>query len=243
MELTDRPDLGEPYASALDDSLAYLDNLPEEVIGIWLAGSVAHGSGDANSDLDLYVLVDASHRRRINRRSNGVPVEIFLNPPEWARRYIEENRESGRKSSVGMMASGLILFDPRGECVALAAESRAAVELGPAVPEYQLELRRYFAVDGLDNARDVTDRDPTTACFMAAESLREAAAIWFLSRGEWPPRPKELFPELRARHPEAAALVDRYAATGDLTTAAGALQLLIGVDTFYEWETRPEPMG
>jgi hypothetical protein len=242
MELTSRPPLDEPFATALDDAVAFLDRLPEEVIGIWLAGSLARGPGDANSDLDLYVLVDGSHRRRINRRFNGVPVEIFLNPPEWARRYIGENRELGRKSSIGMMASGLILLDPRGECAALADECRAAIDLGPAVPAVQLEFRRYFAVDGLDNARDVADRDPTTARLMAAESLREAATIWFLRQGEWPPRQKELFPVLRARHPEAAALVDRCAATGDLTAGAGALYLLLGVDTFYEWETQPEPM-
>jgi len=242
MELVKRPSLGEPFATALDDAIAFLDSIPEEVIGIWLAGSVARGSADANSDLDLYVLVDASHRRRINRRCNGVPVEMFLNPPEWARRYIAENRELGRKSSIGMMAAGLILFDPRGECAALAAESQAAIDGGPAVPEVQLELRRYFAVDGFDNARDVVDRDPTTARMMAAESLREAATIWFLTRGEWPPRDKELFPELRVRYPEAAALVDRHATSGDLSPAAAALRMLIGVDAFYEWATPPEPM-
>lgn len=242
MELASQPVLAEPFATALDDAVAYLDRLPEPVIGIWLAGSLARGSGDANSDLDLYVLIDAAHRRRINRRCNGVPVEIFLNPPEWARRYIGENRELGRRSSIEMMAAGAILFDPRGECAALAAESRAAIDLGPAVPEVQLELRRYFAVDGFDNARDVADRDPTTARFMAAESLREAATIWFLRQGEWPPRQKELFPVLRAHYPQAARLVDRYAATSDLAAAAAALQLLIGVDTFYEWETPPEPM-
>jgi len=242
MELVNRPTLGEPFGSALDDAIAFLEAIPEEVIGIWLAGSVARGSSDANSDLDLYILVDAPHRRRINRRCNGVPVEMFLNPPEWAHRYIAENRKQGRKSSIGMMAEGLILFDPRGECAALAAGSRAAIDQGPAVPEAQLELRRYFVVDGFDNARDVVDADPTTARFMAAESLREAATIWFLSKGEWPPREKELFPELRLRYPEVAALVDRHAATGDLGPAAAALQMLIGVDSFYEWATPPEPI-
>jgi hypothetical protein len=242
MELSNRPSLGEPFDTALDEAVAYLNGLPEEIIGIWLAGSLARGEGDANSDLDLYVLVDAPHRYRVNRRCNGVPVEMFLNPPEWARRYLGENREQGSNGSISMMAEGVILYDPLDECAALAAEAKEAIELGPAVPDVPLALRRYLAVDDLDNARDVVDRDPTTARLLAAGSLYAAATYWFLHHGQWPPRRKELLPQLRVRYPQAAELIDRHAATGDLAAAEGALQLLVGEHTFYEWQTPPEPL-
>ena len=132
MELVNVPDLGPPFDAALNDAAAFLDGLPEPVIGLWLAGSVSRGAGDANSDLDLYVLIDAEHRRRLSRRFRGVPTEMFLNPPERARRYFDEDRALGRRPGLDMMAEGLILFDPLGECAAIQSEARAAVALRPS---------------------------------------------------------------------------------------------------------------
>ena len=235
------PDLGAPFDQALKDALAYLDELPETVIGVWLAGSVARGEGDKNSDLDLYVLVDADHRRRLSRRFNGVPTEIFLNPPRRAREYFEEDRAMGRRPSLDMMAAGLILFDPNGECATIAREARAAAALGPNVDPVALETRRYLVADKLENAVDVAERDPVTARLLASTAIHEAIIVSFLQAGRWAPRDKDVLPELRILEPGAAALVDRFHETGDLAIAVSAVNALVGVSGFYEWETPPEP--
>lgn len=236
------PELGAPFDEALRQALEYLDTLPEPVIGVWLAGSLSRGEGDVNSDLDLYVLVDVGHRRRLSRRFNGVPTEMFLNPPRRARQYFEEDRALGRRPSLDMMAYGLILFDPVSECAAITAEARAAIDLGPNVDPVALETRRYLATDKLDNAGDVAERDPATARLLASVAVHEAMILSFLQRGRWAPRDKELLPKLRTVSPEAAALVDRFHATGELETAAAAVEALVGKRTFYEWETPPEPV-
>ncbi len=234
------PELGAPFDEALASALEYLDGLPETVIGVWLAGSLSRGEGDANSDLDLYVLVDASHRRRLSRRFNDVPTEIFLNPPHRARQYFDEDRALGRRPSLDMMAYGLILFDPGGACATIADEARAAIDLGPNPDPVVLETRRYLATDKLDNAGDVAHRDPVTARLLASAAIHEALLLAFLHRGRWAPRDKDLLPELRSFEPRAASLIGRFHDTGDLDTAAAAVEALIGRRTFYEWETPPE---
>lgn len=235
------PSLDPPFDEALLKALDFLDDVPEPVVGLWLAGSVSRGEGDANSDLDLYVLVDAVHRRRIQRVLAGVPVEMFLNPPRRARQYFDEDRSLGRTPSLDMMARGLILLDPLGECAAIAKEAQAAIAGGPAVPEAEIEVRRYRATDKLDNAADVARRDPTTARLLASGALHEATILWFITQGDWAPRDKDLLPALRNRHLEAAAAVDAYGATGDIATARQAMRYLIGVAEFYEWASPPDP--
>ncbi len=236
------PELGAPFDRALREALAHLDELPEAVVGVWLAGSLARGEGDTNSDLDLYVLVEADHRRRLSRRFNGVPTEFFLNPPHRARQYFNEDRALGRRPSLDMMAFGVILFDPLGECAAIADEARAAIDLGPNPDPIVLETRRYLATDKLDNAVDVVARDPTTARLLASTAVYEAMILCFLQAGRWAPRDKDLLPELRVIAPESAALVDAFHETGDVDIAGDAVEALIGQRTFYQWETPPEPV-
>jgi hypothetical protein len=242
MDLTHRPELLPPHHGALDAAIAYLDALPETIIGLWLAGSVARGESDANSDLDLYVLIAQPHRRRIQRFFNGVPTEMFLNPPHRARAYFEEDRALGRTPGLEMMARGSILYDPFGTCAAIARDARAAIDAGPSVDPVVLATRRYLVSDKLDNAADVVDRDPATARLLASIGVHEAMLLWFLRAGEWAPRDKDLLPAIRARIPDVASLIDEFATTGDLAVARAAVELLIGVAGFYEWETPPEPV-
>ena len=242
MDLTYRPQLDAPFDRALDVALAYLDGLPETVIGVWLAGSVARGEADANSDLDLYVLVDGAHRRRLQRFFSGVPTEIFLNPPDRARRYFDEDRAAGRRPSLDMMAEGVILFDPQGECAAIQREARLVIETGPEADPVASQTRRYLVTDALDNAADVAERDSATARVLGGSALREAMVLSFLLDGRWAPRDKDLLPTLRAERHPAVTAIDEFGRTGAIAAAKAATHALIGVDGFHEWETPPEPV-
>ena len=241
MDPIDLPRLGAPFDAALREALHYLDGLPEPIIGVWLAGSVSRGEGDANSDLDLYVLVDAAYRRRIQRFFNGVPTEMFLNSPARARQYFEEDRALGRRPGLDMMAHGLILLDTRGECAAIQAEALHSITLGPNVDLLTIETRRYLVADRLDNAADVFERDPTTARLLASAAVHDAMVLAFIRSGEWAPHDKDLLPVLRERHAVIAAMIDQFTRSGDLDAARDAVEHLLGVSGFYEWETPCEP--
>ncbi len=70
--------LAEPYALALQQALAFCHERTDP-FGIVASGSIVRGTGDANSDLDIYVLHAHPWRQRVQRCFNGVPCEIFIN--------------------------------------------------------------------------------------------------------------------------------------------------------------------
>ena len=93
------PSLAAPYDAALrqavTDLLAWQDPAGQHTldpVGIFAAGSILRGQGGPTSDIDLYVIHPAPFRMRLQRRYEGVPFEIFVNPPHQVRRYFAEER-------------------------------------------------------------------------------------------------------------------------------------------------------
>jgi hypothetical protein len=115
------------------------------------------------------------------------------------------------------------------------------MEKGPAVPEETITFQRYTAVDQMDNALDVADRDPATAQLLATEAVSQAIAVWFIERGGWTPRAKDRLRALRDVDPEAADAVEKFIGSGDVNDAESAIGVLLGVSGFFEWESIPEP--
>src|SRR5678816_3468483 len=64
-------------------------------IGIVVAGSIVRGEAGPNSDLDVFVVHDQPWRRREQRWVEGVPVELFVNPPQQVRRYFVNGHADG----------------------------------------------------------------------------------------------------------------------------------------------------
>src|SRR5262249_54969650 len=124
-----------------------------EVSGIILA-QPSGGRYDRNSDLDFYVVIDAPWRQRRQFRRDGVPVELFLNPPA----RIERDLKEGESHTIFMVAFGRILFDRSGEVARLAARARERWDQGPQPLSKQEELlARYAIVDALEDADDVLE--------------------------------------------------------------------------------------
>ena len=235
------PPLEPPYDQALVEALEYIFETRDDVITINLAGSVASGEADARSDIDLYIIIEGEKRHRDQRLFGGVPVEMFFNPEERARRALEQDQLEGRAPGVALMAFGHIIYDPEGVFAKLRLEALEVMERGPAVPEETITFRRYTAVDQLDDAIDVADRDPVTARMLATEAVSQAIAVWFVERGGWTPRAKDRLAELRRVDPEAADAVEQFIRSGDVSDAESAIGLLLGVSGFFEWESIPEP--
>ena len=211
------------------------------MVAINLAGSVSQGEADARSDLDLYVIIGGDLRHRDQRLFSGVPVEMFFNPEARARRVFEEDRREGRAPGVALMAFGHIVYDPDDVFARLRADALDVMEAGPAVPDDQVTMKRYGAVDHLDNALDVAERDPAMARILATEAVSQAIAVWFIERGGWTPRAKDRLDALRRVDPEAADAVERFINSGEITDAESAVGVLLGVSGFFEWESIPEP--
>ena len=235
------PPLEPPYDQVLVEALEYVFDTRDDVIAINLAGSVASGEADARSDIDLYIIIEGEKRHRDQRLFGGVPVEMFFNPEERARRALEQDQLEGRAPGVALMAFGHIIYDPEGVFAKLRLEALEVMERGPAVPEETITFRRYTAVDQLDDAIDVADRDPVTARMLATEAVSQAIAVWFVERGGWTPRAKDRLAELRRVDPEAADAVEQFIRSGDVSDAESAIGLLLGVSGFFEWESIPEP--
>lgn len=235
------PPLEPPYDQALVEALEYIFEAHDDVIAINLAGSVASGEADARSDIDLYIIIGGDMRHRDQRLFGGVPAELFFNPAARARRALEQDQLEGQAPGVKMMAFGHIIYDPEGVFARLRAEALDVMEKGPAVPEETITFRRYTAVDQMDNALDVADRDPATAQLLATEAVSQAIAVWFIERGGWMPRAKDRLGALRDVDPEGADAVERFIASGDVNDAESAIGVLLGVSGFFEWESIPEP--
>ena len=74
------PKLAEKYDIALRMAINYiLENY--KPIGIIASGTIICGTPDKSSDLDIYVIHNESFRQRLQKYFNGVPAEIFINPP------------------------------------------------------------------------------------------------------------------------------------------------------------------
>ena len=235
------PSLEPPFDQALVEAVEYVFEIHDDVVAINLAGSVSRDEPDLRSDIDLYVIIGGDLRHRDQRIFSGVPVEMFFNPEQRARRAFDEDRKEGRAPGVALMAFGDIIYDPDGVFAQLRADALDVMERGPTVTEEQVTKKRYGAVDQLDNALDVAERDPAMAQILATEAVSQAIAVWFIERGGWTPTAKDRLEALRRVDPEAADAVVRFIASGDITDAESAVGVLLGVSGFFEWESIPEP--
>lgn len=235
------PPLDPPFDHALVEALEYIFDSHEDVVAVNFAGSVAAGEADQRSDLDLFVIIEGDLRHRDQRVFSGVPCEMFFNNEERARGYFAESQEEGRTQGLALVAFGHIIYDPSSIMARLRQEALDIMEKGPTVGEQALTARRYGAVDHLENALDIADRDPVMSRILATEAVSQAIAVWFVERGGWTPRAKDRLQALRDVDPEAAGAVEQFIETGDITDAESAIGVLLGVSGFFEWESIPEP--
>ena len=103
------PPLAEPYKTALEEAVAFvLERF--DPIGVVASGTIVRGDPSPSSDLDVFVLHRQPWRQRLQRFFNGVPAELFVNPPERVERYFEEEVADGRPVTAHMLATGVVVF-------------------------------------------------------------------------------------------------------------------------------------
>ncbi|MBX2998384.1 MAG: nucleotidyltransferase domain-containing protein [Caldilineaceae bacterium] len=233
------PPLHEPYTTALKQAVDYIIERYNPV-GLIASGSVLRGEGDATSDLDLYVIHEQGWRQRAQRWFNGVPAEIFVNPPQMIRRYFVDERQEGRFVTAHMLATGAVILN-RGDVVErLRAEAAQELHQPPGLSEAALTMQRYMAATLLEDALDIEAKDPINALFLLEQAMPQMIQYAFLAANHPLPRAKKTITALAALDPVLGELARRFYTEADpaqrFTCAKEFAQRILGVTGFFSWE-------
>ena len=235
------PKLGPRYDRALQAAVEFiLERFAAQ--GIIAAGSIVAGNPGPSSDLDLYVIHEKPLRQRIQQWFEGVPAEIFVNPPAMVRQYFAEERY--RPCTANMLATGFVILDDAPVVEALRREAADWLAQPFDVPQGELTMRRYLAADAYDNAQDIAERNPAGAVRILNGAVDDMLRYAFLARGRRLPREKAFLDELARLDPELGGLAQSYYLAPDaparFALAERIAQCAIGVTGFFAWESTPE---
>lgn len=252
------PNLHPRHAAALERALTDI-HARWKPVGIVLSGTVARGTPDPASDLDLVVIHTPLWRQRVqwvidpfdsgsgpSLKTGSVPVEIFVNPAFEIGCAFAREVADGRPVMLHMLATGVALHDPEGVVADLRRDAAATLARGPDLAPETLTFRRYALVSVFEDAADIADRDPDRALAMVSASVVEAARLLFLDAGRWTPREKALLTDLDTAFPnwgEVARSVLRQREVGAaINVAAPLVQQAAGGTGFFAWEGAPQPL-
>lgn len=240
------PVLSQPYAQALYEAVAFILKRYAPV-GIIAAGSILRGSPDKASDLDLYVIHTATYRQRLQRFFNGVPTEVFVNPPFQVERYFASEHSSGRPITAHMLASGFLILGQDEIVDQLCSQARTWLAKSPLWSQEQLTWTRYFAGNLYEDGLDLAERDPAAAQVFLSKAVIVMLEYYFKAHSLFLPRAKELLTCL-AEHDPQLAQAGRGFFTSEgfdvrLRLAEQIADATIGVHGFFEWDSSPEEVS
>jgi len=237
------PPLDEPYRTALREAVAFI-MARYDPLGIIASGTIVRGDPGPTSDLDLYVIHAAPWRQRVQRRFNGVPAEIFVNPPGQVRRYLESERRDGRPMTAHMLATGAVVLDRDPAIEELRRAAREALAQPPDLPAQALRFRRYMIATAFEDGTDVAESDPLSADMILHGTVREMLRYRFLIANRAIPRDKDLLRDLETLDAPLGALARAFygGATfaGRRALAEQIADRVIETRGFFEWESDPE---
>ncbi len=236
------PSIHEPYQSALSEAARYiLDRFAP--VGIVACGSVLRGQGDASSDLDLYVVHRQPWRQRVQKFFQGVPVEIFVNPPETIRGYFVDEGRAGRAITAHMLSTGLVIWQTDPVLDELCAEAREFLAQPPNQSAQALLMARYMAATALEDAFDIRHKDPANAMLILEQAMSMMVQHAFLAANQRLPRIKETVDALATVDPALSILARTFYTSTDLperfATAEAFARHVLDATGFFEWETTP----
>jgi hypothetical protein len=237
------PDLAANYAAALRDAVELILDCFDP-LGIVACGTIIRGQPRANSDLDIYVIHAQPQRQRLQRRCNGVPVEIFVNPVSAVASYFMRERAAGRPLTAHMLATGFVILARDPVIDRLCAQAREQLDTPPDYDNAALLMRRYHAATLFEDALDCEPDDLASANLIVSRAVYAMLQLRFMQANRYLPRDKDLFQALNTLDPHLAALALAFYDTGDiparLALAAEMADHVLGARGFFEWESALE---
>jgi hypothetical protein len=236
------PSLHDRYDAALREAVAYIIERfdPHTIVA---SGSIIRGNPDTTSDFDLYVIHDAGWRQRVQKYFNGVPAEIFVNPPPQIERYFEDERRDGRPMTAHMLATGFVILDRNNTAADLQQRARAILDQPTDSSPDLLLFQRYMLANRYEDAADIAAHKPENADLILGHVVYDLLNFAFFAANRSAPRHKELLKHLETFDPELARLAYafyRAASTAERLEFAGQIaDHTIGARGFFEWETPP----
>ncbi|SMC26323.1 hypothetical protein SAMN02745857_02451 [Andreprevotia lacus DSM 23236] len=231
------------YLPALEHAIAHID-ATFDPLAIVVSGSILRGNPDPGSDFDIHVLWSLPQRRRIQLRFDGVPAEIFLNPPAWLARYLQDEAQQGRPLTADMLASGWLIRDRDGQMQTFIEMARHQLAAGWQVSADTLQRMRYEAALLFEDAAEVFVREPYTARLLQASAIEAGLRCWFAGQQRFLPRPKQRLAMLADAAPKLhALLIEAMQASTDHAPAAtlALARALIGAEGFFCWDSGDQP--
>ncbi|MBN2305194.1 MAG: hypothetical protein JXQ72_11985 [Anaerolineae bacterium] len=237
------PTLDEPYNTALRAAVTYiLDTF--EPLGIIASGTIIRGNPGPSSDLDLYVIHGELWRQRVQRWFDGVPAEIFINPPDAVWGYFESEVRDARLLTAHMLATGVVILDESPVIEELRSWARTMLQAQPNPSAERLVQMRYLVAAEFEDARDVAGTDPLTARLILAKAVHGMLHVAFWKANRFIPREKDLLATLADLDAPLGELARTFWSTNDLTQqielAGQIADRTIGARGFFEWESTPE---
>ncbi len=186
---------------------------------IFLAGSVTRGEANTYSDLDLVVVypkVKNSYQESFFHRE--WPVEAAIHDPSTIRYFFEQiERPSGYSSIAEMIHEGLEVPGVTPLSESLKSLAQNFLQSGPEPMSKEIiDDRRYHISVLLDDIREPRTLQELIAT--ATLLYNEMAIFYFLSRGAWIARGKNIFKKLKKQDP---VFSRRFAEAFDLLFATG----------------------
>ncbi len=234
------PAVAEPYATALREAVAF--GLARYALaGIIASGSILRGEAGPSSDWDVHLIHREPQRQRVQQRFNGVPTEIFVNPPATLRGYFRDEHALLRPSTAHMLATGHVVAADDPVVAELVAEAATWLDKPITVSEDQLVQNRYFAVDQLDNARDVRVADPANSWMLLNQAVSMMLEYPFWASGRFLPRHKQFLAGLADLDPACAELAQGFFMASELDEAFDLAERIaaqtIDATEFFAWSS------
>ncbi len=238
------PDLSEPYASALREAVAFILGRVEQPLGILACGTIIRGNPAPSSDLDLYVIHAGRWRQRVQRFFNGVPAEIFINPPHQVERYLDEEQAEARPITAHMLVTGFAVVERGGQVDTLRRKARQSLAQPPPMDAFAQLTSRYMTATLYEDALDVAEAQPEAATLILNRAVYAMLHFALRRAGRFLSRDKDLLNDLAGLDAELGGLARAYFAAASLaerlSAAAGINQRTIAATGFFEWETGRE---
>jgi predicted nucleotidyltransferase len=240
LDLCKWPDLQEPYAKALQEAVTYILE-HYEVLGIVLAGTIMYGSAMKSSDLDIFVVQAQSFRQRVQKFFNGIPAEIFVNPPKKIEDYFESEAERGRPCTAHMLANGFVILKSDPVVDALIQRAKQVLERLPNPPAEKLVYLSYMAAIRFEDALDILQENPEGALLIMNLAVYEMLQYAFWVNNKYLPRDKDLLEALAEIDHELEEMARLYYKLQDydkrFEIAEKIAERTIQEKGFFEWES------
>lgn len=231
------------FQAACDIYVEQIRDHPD-VIGILVSGSFVDGKIDANSDIDIYILLDPScdYRERGNTWINGVEIEYFMNPPQQIRAYFRNEKVP---HTAHMLAYGKVLYRKSDLLDQLIVEAKQIMGKKPsAAKQVQVELWKYHLDDLWKDLEDSRKMGNELAAILLKNQIVEMSLELFCKKHRiWRTKHKRLAVQLKEIDPTFLAIVEDAVRSGwpdfmGLRALRDYSEELLGGERSREWKLR-----